>query len=139
MHRNLVTEGVILCTESVFTLKGTKLLKTTFIGSSTYNIIQNVSGAFVISKECLDGIVLSLQKNWQQWREYSQQGLHKTNSHVMLKSLSLLLYLMTTTSIFKKNASSSSQLLTEGNILNTAIKSSGLKITHFTTHSCKPC
>lgn len=55
-----MTEQVILFTESVLTLKGTEQLKTSFIGSSTYNVIQNISGAFVTSKECLDGIVLPL-------------------------------------------------------------------------------
>lgn len=62
MHRKLRTEQVILFTESVLTLKGTEQLKT-FKGSSTYNVIQNISAAFVISKECLDGITLPLGKN----------------------------------------------------------------------------
>lgn len=52
-----MTEQVILFTLSVLTLKGTEQLKT-FIGSSTYKVVQNVSGAFVISKVCLNGIVL---------------------------------------------------------------------------------
>lgn len=62
MRRKLMTEQVILFTESVLTLKGIKQLKT-FIGSSTYNVIRNTSGASVPSKECLDGIVLPLHES----------------------------------------------------------------------------
>lgn len=44
------------------TLKGTEQLKM-LVGSSTYNVIQKISGASFISKEYLDGIVLPLWKN----------------------------------------------------------------------------
>lgn len=58
-----MTEQVILFTESILTLKGTEQLKTLFIGNSTYNAIQNISGAFVISKECSDKIALPFWKD----------------------------------------------------------------------------
>lgn len=46
--------------------------------------------------------MLPLWKSWSHSGEYSYQDLHKTNSHVMLKSFSLLLSLMTIHQYLKK-------------------------------------